>query len=171
MALIRCSECGKEFSDKAASCPNCGCPTSEMFSSCKQSFDDVFDASKSLKAMCAGSIKTAKATIGANENVIYATIINASVAPSHHALSDKLSIKGKLSGVLAITERRVLFINSVLGRGTRKEIAIKDITSIDSKTSLMNCPIRIKGITDMFIIDCYGPTQEKILEALATVRK
>ena len=30
MALIKCSECGKEFSDKAASCPNCGCPVSEV---------------------------------------------------------------------------------------------------------------------------------------------
>lgn len=27
MALIICSECGKQFSDKAKACPNCGCPT------------------------------------------------------------------------------------------------------------------------------------------------
>lgn len=26
MALIKCSECGKEVSDKASSCPNCGAP-------------------------------------------------------------------------------------------------------------------------------------------------
>lgn len=26
MALIKCSECGKEISDKASTCPNCGCP-------------------------------------------------------------------------------------------------------------------------------------------------
>lgn len=26
MALINCTECGKEISDKASSCPNCGCP-------------------------------------------------------------------------------------------------------------------------------------------------
>ncbi len=26
MALIKCTECGKEISDKAATCPNCGCP-------------------------------------------------------------------------------------------------------------------------------------------------
>ena len=26
MALIKCSECGKEISDKAITCPNCGCP-------------------------------------------------------------------------------------------------------------------------------------------------
>jgi len=26
MALIKCKECGKEISDKAVSCPHCGCP-------------------------------------------------------------------------------------------------------------------------------------------------
>ena len=26
MALIVCSECGKEFSERAAVCPHCGCP-------------------------------------------------------------------------------------------------------------------------------------------------
>ena len=26
MALIKCSECGNEISDKATSCPHCGCP-------------------------------------------------------------------------------------------------------------------------------------------------
>lgn len=30
MALIICTECGKEFSDKAPACPNCGCPTDEI---------------------------------------------------------------------------------------------------------------------------------------------
>ena len=28
MALIKCPECGKEISDKATNCPNCGYPTS-----------------------------------------------------------------------------------------------------------------------------------------------
>lgn len=27
MALIICTECGKQYSDKAPACPNCGCPT------------------------------------------------------------------------------------------------------------------------------------------------
>ena len=26
MALIKCTECGQMVSDKAANCPNCGCP-------------------------------------------------------------------------------------------------------------------------------------------------
>ncbi len=27
MSLIKCTECGKEFSDKAECCPSCNCPT------------------------------------------------------------------------------------------------------------------------------------------------
>jgi len=30
MALIECTECGKNFSDKAPACPGCGCPTEEI---------------------------------------------------------------------------------------------------------------------------------------------
>ncbi len=30
MSLIKCPECGKEFSNRAVSCPNCGFPTSEL---------------------------------------------------------------------------------------------------------------------------------------------
>ena len=33
MALIKCPECGKEISDKAAACPSCGCPIAEMVKS------------------------------------------------------------------------------------------------------------------------------------------
>lgn len=31
MALIKCAECGKEFSDKASACPNCACPVEEAY--------------------------------------------------------------------------------------------------------------------------------------------
>ncbi len=30
MAMIKCTECGKEMSDRAAVCPNCGCPIEEI---------------------------------------------------------------------------------------------------------------------------------------------
>lgn len=39
MALIKCTECGKEFSDKAPSCPNCGCPTEEILKDSALSID------------------------------------------------------------------------------------------------------------------------------------
>ena len=30
MALIKCSECGKDVSDKASNCPNCGNPANQV---------------------------------------------------------------------------------------------------------------------------------------------
>ena len=30
MALFTCPECGKQVSDKAEMCPNCGCPISKQ---------------------------------------------------------------------------------------------------------------------------------------------
>jgi len=30
MALIKCEECGREISNKAAECPHCGCPVNEF---------------------------------------------------------------------------------------------------------------------------------------------
>lgn len=33
MAMIKCPECGKEISNKALTCPNCGCPIAETIMS------------------------------------------------------------------------------------------------------------------------------------------
>ena len=37
MALINCEECGKEISDKAASCPGCGAPVAMSEKTTKES--------------------------------------------------------------------------------------------------------------------------------------
>lgn len=39
MSLIKCTECGKEFSDKASACPNCGCPIGDIISSVQTGVD------------------------------------------------------------------------------------------------------------------------------------
>lgn len=36
MALVSCVECGKEFSDKAKACPNCGCPIEYVIETLKK---------------------------------------------------------------------------------------------------------------------------------------
>lgn len=36
MSMIKCTECGKEISDKATSCPHCGCPMTEILSAKKE---------------------------------------------------------------------------------------------------------------------------------------
>lgn len=41
MALIICSDCGKEISDKATTCPNCGCPISTSQTNAQPKQDNV----------------------------------------------------------------------------------------------------------------------------------
>lgn len=36
MALIKCPECGKEISDKAGKCPNCGFPLDNVYNKADQ---------------------------------------------------------------------------------------------------------------------------------------
>lgn len=38
MALIKCEECGKEISDRAVACPNCGCPVEHKKQIVKKNF-------------------------------------------------------------------------------------------------------------------------------------
>ena len=53
MALIKCLECGKEISDKAAACPHCGCPVSAMvdvnYSSSKSATSSITTEKKPKK--------------------------------------------------------------------------------------------------------------------------
>ena len=42
MALIKCSECGKEISDKAKTCPNCGCPVNKNQSKARAKKNNYF---------------------------------------------------------------------------------------------------------------------------------
>lgn len=47
MALIKCTECGKEISDKAVACPNCGCPVGEILKDTKRTNSySTFEANK-----------------------------------------------------------------------------------------------------------------------------
>lgn len=47
IALIKCEDCGKEFSDKANACPNCGCPyEKEIKESKMKKYDDLTQEEK-----------------------------------------------------------------------------------------------------------------------------
>ena len=49
MSLIKCTECGKEFSDKATACPNCGCPTSEMVPSAEAAPEEYINSDTDIQ--------------------------------------------------------------------------------------------------------------------------
>lgn len=53
MALIKCVDCGKDISDKAKSCPNCGCPVED-------SIQDVSKTSNEVTGYVVGDSKKPK---------------------------------------------------------------------------------------------------------------
>ena len=59
MALIICPECGKQFSDKAAACPNCGCPTSEIVRSAAPENNSA-EAAKQMIALVEQTLEKAR---------------------------------------------------------------------------------------------------------------
>lgn len=117
--------------------------------------EEAVKASGSLSIFNKGSIKAAESLIMQGEELFYAMIANVSIAPAHENLKvDVSKLNNKMSGVLAVTSKRIFFCNSVLGKGTSKQIMLKDITSIDDSISLLQtAKLRICGISEMFIID------------------
>ena len=49
MALLKCKECGKEISDKAKTCPNCGCPIEDEFAKTETTKDIQTEPKKNEK--------------------------------------------------------------------------------------------------------------------------
>lgn len=102
-------------------------------------------------------IKTEKILLE-NESIIYAIGGNINVIDNNEELKiDFWNIKGKMAGILLFTNKRIIFCSSTIGNSKSKEILIKNIQSIDSKENsiLGTGKLRIKGITDTFLVDMY----------------
>ena len=97
-----------------------------------------------------------------NENILYALVTNVSInKDSNTSFCNKnqifggaMQLKNVLNGVIAITDKRLIFCNSSLGTINEKQILIKDIKSIDEHISGLTKTgeLRVNGITETFII-------------------
>jgi hypothetical protein len=56
MALIRCHECGREVSDRAAACPSCGCPVTAATASPAQAPVGFVVGDMCQNGSCTGSV-------------------------------------------------------------------------------------------------------------------
>ena len=65
MAIIKCKECGKDVSDKASVCPNCGCPINVS------EYDDVVKIKVSLMRGTVVFNTRQKVDILINNNIIW----------------------------------------------------------------------------------------------------
>lgn len=69
MALINCMECGREISDKATTCPFCGCPISEM--STVGVVKIKLPRTQQIAAGWVGLFSSKEATISSNDKVLW----------------------------------------------------------------------------------------------------
>lgn len=60
MALIKCPECGTEVSDKAASCPRCGCPINVASNPALIRFEQTYAMRYTCTVTCKGKDYTCK---------------------------------------------------------------------------------------------------------------
>lgn len=145
MALITCSECGKEFSDKAPVCPNCGCPTSEVIAAQMESVPPFQFHFTDIKGFSL-NIKDGRATLLKGSRILKSDIVE------HFRWSD-YSEKGKITIHLPWEFQRTLFfrpedteqIRNLMEHTEKKYIAAPSI----SRKNTPCCPKC--GSVDIFI--------------------
>lgn len=112
MALIKCSECGKEFSDKAQACPNCGCPIDEIVKSVEK---DVAESEDN------GLINTVKSGVAAvvdqQRNAIRCTkqIGPVQIDENHKMfrVNGAVPINGKKSGIIGKSLKGMMAVGTM----------------------------------------------------------
>lgn len=118
--------------------------------------------------VCMGAVKTAEKMMFADEQLIYATIKTISTIPVNGRLGPEMvGIKNKLTGVVVVTDKRIFFCSSILGMKETKQINLKDVLSIDdAKVFIRTAVLRVKGITDMLVIDGDSKHLDKLKNAI-----
>ncbi len=120
--------------------------------------EEAIKISKTKNPLANGSTKYAQQILNPNEEVKYAINTNVSLIPITGKLNDTgiLSIKNKINGVIVVTNYRIFFCSSIIGKKIFKEITLNKVESIDDTSNplLGTGQLRIKGTTEMLVIDC-----------------
>lgn len=128
------------------------------------------------------AIQKAQKLIENNEDVLYAVVTNISIIENDSTsfknqekiFGGAMQLKNVLNGVIVITDNRIIFCNSTLGTTNEKQIAIKEIRSINEHISGLTKTgeLRIVGITETFIIKILRKgINEEIKKAINKARK
>lgn len=116
-----------------------------------------------------GSRKYAQQLLLSDETLLFAYNCNFSIVPSYTQLDPGkvLSIDQKLCGVFVVTDKRIFICNKVLANNQFKEIVLNKIQSMDEAGDAIKglAQLRIKGLTEMFILDL-NRSQKKHIDEL-----
>ena len=124
--------------------------------------DDFVKKNNTYSFLSKGAIRKTQTLIEENEKLLYALVTNVEMNKKHNTSFENQSqlfggamqLKDVLSGVVAITDKRIIFCNSTLGTTNDKQMMIKDIQSIDEHISGLTKTgeVRVVGITETFVI-------------------
>ena len=124
--------------------------------------EEAIEKSGTKNILAKASTKYAQRVIQPDEEVLYAVNTNVVIDNVNKTLINKklggaFNLKGAINGVIVITDKRILFCNSIMGSTNQKQILIKDIQSIDENINGLTKTgqLRICGITDTFLINIY----------------
>ena len=157
MALVKCIECGKEISDKAISCPYCGCPISNI----NNKTTEVTITSQPTQVENKNSVFGIVALCTAGLSLFLPYIVSIYIVPVAFVLAIVSIIKkegkaGKIALILAIISTCwVIYVSTSITAtlngdkplpipGIQEQKSVKDI--IEERTaSLENGKLKLKG--------------------------
>lgn len=130
--------------------------------------EEAVKASGTGTALWKGSIKATQKALYPDEELLYAMTCNVSILPVRGTLPNVSDFRNKISGVLAVTQERLLFCNNVLGKGISKQLPLANIQSMNDQTSLYMglIALRICGLTEMFVVDGNAKTISALKDAI-----
>lgn len=115
---------------------------------------------KTKNPLASGSTKLAQSLVKDNEEIKFAFNANVGVLPTVK-IDSAFNLNNRLNGVIVLTNDRLIFASKTLWEEEIKYLRIIDIQSVDIKKTMMMCSLRIKGITESFVID---GTKDLLLE-------
>jgi hypothetical protein len=116
--------------------------------------------SKTSTFLNKGSVKAAQKMISPSEEILWAQIVLVDATPSKNKFDTDVKIFNTdgLSGVIVITDQRILFVQHMLGQGTSKEIRLSSVRSLDTQKTTTWTFLRITSMSDMIVT--YGKNRE-----------
>lgn len=121
---------------------------------------EAVEKSKTKVLLNKGSVKAAQKMISPSEEILWAQIVLVDATPSKNKFDTDVKIFNTdgLSGVIVITDQRILFVQHMLGQGTSKEIRLSSVRSLDTQTTATLTFLRITSMSDLIVT--YGKNRE-----------
>ena len=157
MALIKCPECGKEFSSFAKCCPNCACPTELILRMTGGSAGSSGSAPEAVDPRLEFTLSKDKKSYSVKK---YRGNSQAVVIPSVYDGKPVTKIGGRAFSYTGLTS--ITIPNSVTSIGYAA-FACSSLTSVTIPDSVTN-------IGNAAFANCYGLTSIKIPDSVKTIR-